>query len=63
MKRATPEKSRLMDQYSAAIAEFSRAAGIVNTRMETMYKGDYERLKGSRHVGCFRNSSSGSVDL
>ena len=38
------EKSRLMDQYSAAIAEFSRTAAIVNTRMGVMYKGDYERL-------------------
>ena len=38
------KKSRLMDQYSAAIAEFSRAANVVNTRMGTMYKGDYERL-------------------
>ena len=38
------EKSRLMDRYSAAIDEFSRCAGIVNTRMGTMYKGDYDRL-------------------
>ena len=33
-----------MDQYSAAVAEFSRTATIVNTRMGVMYKGDYERL-------------------
>ena len=39
-----PEKSRLMDQYSAAIAEFGRTAATVNTRMGVMYKGDYERL-------------------
>lgn len=39
-----PEKSRLMDQYTAAIAEFSRVANIVNTRMGVMYKGDYDRL-------------------
>jgi hypothetical protein len=39
-----PEKSRLVDSYSAAINEFSRCAGIVNTRMGTMYKGDYDRL-------------------
>jgi hypothetical protein len=38
------EKSRLMDRYAAAINEFSRCAGILNTRMGTMYKGDYERL-------------------
>ena len=39
-----PKKSRLMDQYSAAIAEFSRTAAIVNMRMGVMYKGDYDRL-------------------
>lgn len=39
-----PEKSRLMDQYSASITEFSRCAGIVNARMGTMLKGDYDRL-------------------
>jgi hypothetical protein len=33
-----------MDQYSRAVAEFSRAANVLNTRMGTMYKGDYERL-------------------
>jgi hypothetical protein len=33
-----------MDQYSAAITEFSRTAAIVNTRMGIMYKGDYEQL-------------------
>jgi len=33
-----------MDQYSAGIAESSRAANIVNARMGTMYKGDYDRL-------------------
>jgi hypothetical protein len=33
-----------MDQYSAAIAEFSRTAAIVNMRMGVMYKGDYDRL-------------------
>ena len=38
------EKSRLMDRYSAVIHEFSRCAGIVNTRMGTMHKGDYDRL-------------------
>lgn len=38
------EKSRLMDRYAAAINEFSRCAGILNTRMGTMYRGDYERL-------------------
>ena len=38
------EKSRLMDQYSAAIHEFSRCAGVVNTRMGTMLIGDYNRL-------------------
>ena len=42
-----PEKSRMMDQYSAAIAEFSRTAATVNTRMGVMYKGDYERLTKS----------------
>jgi hypothetical protein len=39
-----PEKSRLMDNYTAAIAEFSRTVHVVNTRMGVMYKGDYERL-------------------
>lgn len=39
-----PEKSRLMDQYTATVTEFSRVANIVNTRMGVMYKGDYERL-------------------
>ena len=39
-----PKKSRLMDQYSAAIAEFSRTAAVLNTRMGVMYKGDYDRL-------------------
>ena len=39
-----PEKSRLMDGYSSAINEFSRCAGIVNARMGTMLKGDYDRL-------------------
>jgi hypothetical protein len=39
-----PKKSRLMDQYSAAIAEFSRTAGVVNTRMGVMHEGDYDRL-------------------
>ena len=38
------EKSRLMDRYAAEINEFSRCAGILNERMGTMYKGDYERL-------------------
>lgn len=38
------EKSRLMDRYAASINEFSRCASIVNSRMGTMYKGDYERL-------------------
>ena len=38
------EKSRLMDQYSSAIGEFSRTAQVVNARMGVMYKGDYERL-------------------
>jgi hypothetical protein len=38
------DKSRLMDRYSAAINEFSRCAGIVNTRMGIMHKGDYDRL-------------------
>jgi hypothetical protein len=38
------EKSGLMDQYSASINEFSRCAGIVNSRMGTMQKGDYDRL-------------------
>ena len=33
-----------MDRYAAAINEFSRCAGILNERMGTMYKGDYERL-------------------
>jgi len=33
-----------MDQYSSAIAEFSRVAGIVNVRMGVMYKGDYDKL-------------------
>ena len=33
-----------MDRYAAEINEFSRCAGILNTRMGTMYKGDYERL-------------------
>jgi hypothetical protein len=33
-----------MDRYAAAIDEFSRCAGILNERMGTMYKGDYERL-------------------
>ena len=36
-------KIRLMDRYAAAINEFSRCAGILNERMGTMYKGDYER--------------------
>jgi hypothetical protein len=39
-----PEKSRLMDQYSAAIAEFSRVAAILNARMGVMFKGDYGRM-------------------
>ena len=39
-----PEKSRLMDEYSRAISEFSRTAQVVNTRMGVMYKGDYEKL-------------------
>ena len=39
-----PEKSRLMDQYGSAIAEFSRTAQVVNARMGVMYKGDYEKL-------------------
>ena len=39
-----PEKSRLMDAYSAAINEFSRCAGVLNARMGIMYKGDYERF-------------------
>jgi hypothetical protein len=39
-----PEKARMMDAYSAAINEFSRCAGIVNARMGTMAKGDYDRL-------------------
>ena len=38
------EKSRLMDEYSAAIGEFSRTSQVVNSRMGVMYKGDYERL-------------------
>ena len=38
------EKSRLMDRYAASIHEFSRCAAIVNTRMGTMYKGDFELL-------------------
>jgi hypothetical protein len=38
------EKSRLMDQYSSAIAEFSRTSQVINARMGVMYKGDYERL-------------------
>ncbi|HEV8145943.1 MAG TPA: hypothetical protein VGP79_06165 [Bryobacteraceae bacterium] len=33
-----------MDEYSAALNEVSRTAGILNTRMGVMYKGDYERL-------------------
>ena len=39
-----PEKSRLMDEYSSAIGEFSRNSQLVNSRMGVMYKGDYERL-------------------
>jgi hypothetical protein len=42
-----PQKSRLTDGYSAAINEFSRCAGIVNARMGTMQKGDYDRLSKS----------------
>ena len=38
------EKSRLMDEYSSAIGEFSRTSQVVNSRMGVMYKGDYERL-------------------
>jgi hypothetical protein len=33
-----------MDRYTAAISEFSRCAGIVNTQIGTMYKGDYDRF-------------------
>jgi hypothetical protein len=33
-----------MDEYSAALAELSRTASVINTRMGVMYKGDYERL-------------------
>jgi hypothetical protein len=51
------EKSRLMDRYAAAITEFSRCVGIVNTRMGTMYKGDYERL--SKNVNDARETSEG----
>jgi hypothetical protein len=36
-----------MDQYSSAINEFSRCAGILNTRMGTMLRGDYDRLSNS----------------
>ena len=39
-----PAKSKLMEKYSAAISEFSRAANVLNTRMGVMHKGDYERL-------------------
>jgi hypothetical protein len=42
--RECAEKSRLMDDYSKAVAEFNRTAQVVNTRMGVMYKGDYERL-------------------
>jgi hypothetical protein len=49
------DKSRLMDRYSAAINEFSRCAGIVNTRMGTMHKGDYDRL--SQAMNDARNTS------
>ena len=49
------EKSRLMDRYAGAIHEFSRSAGIVNTRMGTMLKGDYERL--SKAMDEARNAS------
>ena len=48
------EKSRLMDDYSSAIGEFSRTAQVVNARMGVMYKGDYERLSkamGEARVG------------
>lgn len=38
------EKSRLMDDYSRSIAEFSRTAQIVNSRMGVMSKGDYDRF-------------------
>jgi hypothetical protein len=50
-----PEKSRLMDQYSSAIAEFSRTAQVVNTRMGVMYQGDYQRL--SKAMGDARVAS------
>ena len=33
-----------MDRSAAAINEFSRCTGILNTRMGTMHKGDYDRL-------------------
>jgi hypothetical protein len=35
--------------------EFSRCAGIVNTRMGTMHKGDYDRL--SQAMNDARNTS------
>jgi hypothetical protein len=50
-----PEKSRLMDQYSSAIAEFSRTSHVINARMGVMYKGDYDRL--SKTMGEARMSS------
>jgi hypothetical protein len=56
-----PHRSRLMDKYSAAIAEFSRAVNIVNARMGVMYKGDYERLRkksGRKHVPSPRVSTA-----
>jgi hypothetical protein len=46
-----------MDGYSAAVAEFSRCAGVINTRMGVMYKGDYERLTQTMSAARERSES------